>query len=61
MSRILLAATIATALATPIAAQSFHVYLPLLTYPPQPIEPVSDQSCVNLTTLTDPACAPVEK
>jgi|GEM_PF-3768586 len=53
------AATIA--LAAPASAQSFGVFFPTLTFPPQPTQPVSDQSCVNLTTLNEVTCAPVAK
>ncbi len=38
------------------AGHAFSVNLPLLTYPPHPVTPTADQSCVDLTTLDAPAC-----
>jgi hypothetical protein len=61
MHRTLLAIIIATSVAAPAAAQSFQVFLPNLTYPPQPIAPIADQSCVDLTVLTETTCPTVEK
>lgn len=47
------------ALAAPVSALSFQVDFPTLTYPPHPNVPTTEQSCVELTTLTGLTCAPV--
>ena len=58
MTRILAALTTATLLAAagPAAAFSVSVDFPRLTFPEQP-EPVSTQSCADMTVLTGQACS----
>ncbi|MCG3269432.1 hypothetical protein [Yoonia sp. I 8.24] len=58
MPRLLPTIALATLLTTS-AAQAFSVNLPLLTYPPHPVTPTAEQSCVDLTTLDAPACSEI--
>jgi hypothetical protein len=60
MNRTFPAIIIATLLTTS-AGHAFSADMPLLTYPPHTAVPVADQSCVDLTTLTDTACPAAEK
>ena len=56
MHRTVIAIILATTLAVPAFAQSYAVNLPLLTYPPKPTAPVTDQSCVDLTRPNIAVC-----